>query len=578
MEAKLLDLKEKGLAPEFLTVEAYQTLSNGYLQPGETPKDAYVRVSQTVALSFDVPNLDKVFFDLIWNNWLCLSTPVLANSGTKNLQISCFSGRPADDTYSIMEHITELAMLTKYGGGVGSSFSDLRHKGAPISKGGVSDGIVPFLKILEMTVEGIKQGPTRRGSVASYLNFEHGDIDEFLDIRKATGDHTRRCLSASFHNAVCISDNTMNEIVDSSGKYRDRWNKLMTNRVETGEAYILFTDNANRNCPDYYKGRITQSNLCIEIMEPVTHDETFVCCLSSLNLSRYREWKNWICPVTGFTAVELSVMFLDGVISNFIKQAKELPGLERSVRFAENHRAIGLGVLGWHTLLQQENIPFASFQAMTLNNEVFKKIREEADKMTLFLGQKYGECKETKGTGRRNTVTMALAPTMSNSILSGGLSQGIEPTTANLFVQKSAKGNFIKKNDILVRILQANNLDTFDVWEQINKDSGSVRNVKGLSPEDKNVFLTAREIDQFALVQQAAQRQRYVDQSQSLNLFFSLPRNKEEFIKVAKYINEVHLEAWRLGVKSLYYLKTGSPIKGSQLFVEKESSCLACEG
>lgn len=572
-------LKEKDLAPNWMTAEGYQMISNGYLQPGETPRDAYMRVAQTISTKVDIPS--NVFFDIMWKNWLCPSSPVLSNTGTKNLPISCFATYFPDDSYGIGQKLVEQMMLTKFGGGCGAYFGDLRPKGTPISRGGTTDGIVPFLKMLEATVGGTSQGATRRGSVAAYLPIEHGDIDEFIDIRKPTGDLTRKCLSVTFHNAITITDDSMNLIKDGDKRMRDLWNRLMTNRVETGEPYIMFTDNANKNCPENYQGRIKTSQLCSEINAPINTDESFVCCLSSLNLAKFREWENWVCPYTGLTLVELSIYFLDGVITLFLEQTSNTstyPGIEAAHNFAKNHRMLGLGALGWHTLLQQEAIPFASFQAMMLNSRIFSKMRTEADSATLKLGALYGECKETTGTGRRNTATLAVAPTMSNSVLSGGISQGIEPITANLFVQKSAKGNFIKKNPLLESILKQQGLDVTEVWDQINKDMGSIRNIKGLDEHTKTVFLTAREIDQYAIVQQAAQRQQFIDQSQSVNLFFSLPTSNLDRVKVAKYINDVHLTAWELGVKSLYYLKTGSPIKGQQLIIEKESSCLSCEG
>lgn len=573
---ELDQLKEKDEAPAWLNEEAYQMLCGGYLQEGETPKDAYRRVARTVSNDLNKPELESIFFDMIWKNWLCPASPVLSNSGTKNLQISCFSGRPMDDTFDIMRHVQEMVMLTKYGGGIGSSFSSLRSKGSKISRGGVTDGIVPFLKTLEAAIDGTRQGATRRGAVASYLPITHGDIEEFLDIRKPTGDLNRRCLTKSFHNAVTIDSETMNRIINESGKERALWNKLMTNRVETGEPYVMFTDNSNTNCPDIYKGRISQSNLCSEIMAPVTEQETFVCCLSSTNAAKYREWKNWKCEKTGKSFIELCIYFLDGVLTGFIKNAKNLPGLENAVRFAENHRLLGLGVLGWHSLLQLESIPFESFEAMMLNSEFFGSMKKLADKASVDLATEYGECKETFGTGRRNTATLAIAPTMSNSVLSGGVSQGIEPITANLFVQKGSKGNFIKKNPTLLAKLIEMDKDTFEVWDQINSDKGSVKNLKFLSQTEKEVFATAREINQYAIIRQAAQRQKWIDQAQSINLFFSLPQSKGDILKASKYVNEVHLEAWKTGIKSLYYLKTESPIKGEAVYKDI-SECKACE-
>ncbi len=700
----LQELKDKGEAPEFLTDEAYNMLQGSYLQPNETPKEMYQRVAKYASSNLKRPDLEGIFFKIVWDNWLCPSTPVLANSGTKSLPISCYAGTSADDTESLLDHVKEMGLLTKYGGGVGSYFGDIRAKGSPISSGGTTDGIVPFLKILESTIDGIKQGSSRRGAVASYLPFSHSEASEFIELRRPTGDLSKKCLTTAFHNAITISDSDMNDIISNS-KNRDLFNKLMNMRVETGEPYIMFTDNANKNCPENYKGRIQHSNLCLsgdtliatkeygaikiedlvgkevtifdgkewvknsnfrqtndsatlyrvhfnngyvdctekhrwfkvdsnvatetkdlaigdlietmneqvvyvdsieklegthktycttvestskfglanglmtgncsEIFLPTSYDETFVCCLSSLNLSRYDEWKDW--KHNNMTLVELSIYFLDGIMSGFIEQASKISCLEKVTKFSKRHRALGLGALGWHTLLQRRLLPFESFQAMSLNNEVFSKIRREADNATRMLAQEFGECEETLGTGRRNTVTLAIAPNMSSSVISGGSSQGIEPLTANLVAQRGAKGTFIKKNKQLQELLASLNRDTPEVWDQINTDKGSVINLKFLSDEEKQIFATAREINQFSLVKQAAQRQKYIDQGQSINLFFSIPSNKDDNKAVARYINNVHIEAWKLGLKSLYYLKTDSPIKGVSL-TKESSDCVACEG
>lgn len=573
----LQELKDAGLAPQFLTDEGYNTIINGYMQPGETPRDMYRRCAKTSALALNRSSkFEEDFFQAMWNNWLCAATPTLSNGSTKNLQISCYAGLSDDSVSGVMNHLKELAMLTKYGGGVGSSYDLLRSSGQKISKGGTSSGIVPFLKMLDTTISGITQGASRRGAVASYLNIEHGDAEDFINIRSQTGDLSRKIQSVAFHNAITIKDDIMNRIIDGDSKYRNLWNQIMTQRVETGEPYVMFTDNANKNCPEEYKGKITQSQLCSEIMAPTTIEETFVCCLSSLNLARWNEWKDYKFPNTGLTLPELATYFLDAVIANFIKQTENLEGLQNARRFAERHRMLGVGVLGWHTLLQQEMIPFESFRAMQLNNEIFKKLRDETYSASNKLATEYGPC-IVNGV-RRNTALLAVAPTMSNSLISGGVSQGVEPITANIFSQKSAKGTFIKKNATLVKLLQSKNADNAEVWEQINKDRGSVKNVKQLSEEEKQVFLTAREINQYAIVQQQAQRQKYIDQSSSINLFFSTPNSKEEGRIVAKYMNDVHLEAWRSGVKSLYYLKTESPLKGDIISVDKDGDCLSCQG
>lgn len=699
---KLNELKEKGLAPEFLTEEALNTLRNGYLLENETPKEAYERCAAFSAKVYkNSEDFKSDFFQAIWNNWLCPATPVLSNAATENLQISCYSGIPSNKVAGIMDHMKEMAILTKRAGGVGSSFDLLRPD---------SGDIVPFAKILEATIEGITQGKQRRGSVASYLNIKHPNAEEFINIRNPIGDLSRKCQSVAFHNAITIDDEVMTEITTSKGKYRDMWKSIMTNRAETGEPYILFQDNANKQCPEEYRGIITQSNLCLhpltkvvtrefgdvyikdlagrsatifngktwelnsnfrvtqnnatfkavafnsgseivlctenhrwpvkgkglipttelepgdkipkggidsrlehvvidvsdsgitddaycttvpstgmflltgniltgncsEIMAPVTPQETFVCCLSSLNLYKYDEWKDYKFPKTGLTLVELSIHFLDAVITNFIKQTENMDGLQNARRFAIRHRMLGLGVLGWHSLLQSKDLAFESFQAMQLNNEIFSKLRKESYAASEALGKELGYCEVAPS--RRNSALLAVAPTMSNSLLSGGVSQGIEPLTANIFSQKSAKGVFIKRNPVLIKYLQDNKIDTPEVWEQINKDRGSVKNVKQLSDEVKRVFLTAREINQFALINQASQRQKYIDQGQSLNLFFNLPNKTDEKKAVAKYINDVHIEAWKSGIKSLYYLKTDSPLKGDVIAVDKDGECMSCQG
>lgn len=574
----LQELKDLDLAPQWMSNESFNTIANGYMLPQETPKDMYKRCAKFAASALNNSSkFESDFFDAMWNNWLCAATPVLSNGFTKNLQISCYSGLSGDSILGIMDHLKELAMLTKMGGGVGSSYDLLRAAGTKIKTGGTSSGIVPFLKMLDATVSGITQGANRRGAVASYLNIEHGDAEDFINIRSQTGDLSRKIQSVAFHNAITINDNVMNDIISGGTKYRDLWNQIMTQRVETGEPYIMFTDNANKNCPEEYKGLVTQSNLCSEIMAPTTVDETFVCCLSSLNLARYNEWKSHKFQNTGLSLAELATYFLDAVITNFIKQTTNINGLQNARKFAERHRMLGVGVLGWHTLLQQEMIPFESFRAMQLNNEIFKKLREETYNASNKLALQYGAC-DVNGI-RRNTALLAVAPTMSNSLISGGVSQGVEPITANIFSQKASKGTFIKKNQVLVDLLKSKNLDTVEIWEQINKDRGSVKNVKQLSGEEKQVFLTAREINQYAIIQQQAQRQKYIDQSTSINLFFSMPSNKDEGRIVAKYINDVHLEAWRAGVKSLYYLKSDSPLKGDTIAVDKDNGeCASCQG
>jgi ribonucleoside-diphosphate reductase alpha chain len=573
----LNELKQSGGAPAWMTEEAFITLSAGYLLPGEAPRDMYRRVSKSVATYLKKPELEEKFYKYIDNNWLCLATPVAANCGSaRALPISCFSSHVNDTTSDIFKSYHETAILTKMGGGVGKFWGDVRGRGAPITGGGFSEGIIPWLKVEEATIQSVSQAGTRRGSGAQYLDIEHLDAEEFIDIRRATGDTSRRCLSTSFHHAIRIGDEWMQAMLDGDEQKRKLWEKVLLARIETGEPYIMFKDNANKNPPAAYVNHnltVSTSNLCNEIYLFTDKDHTFVCCLSSLNLSRYDEWKD-------SDLVETAIYFLDGIMEEFIQKASNIQGFEKAINFAVKSRALGLGVLGWHTLLQLKMVPFDSFEAMRLNGEIFSKIRRESYAASQKLAQEYGEPEWCKGTGMRNSHTQALAPTVSNAIISGGVSQGIEPIIANYFAQKTAKGTFIRKNPVLEKLLEAKGKNTFDVWQQINADSGSVKNLPFLSSEEKEVFFTAREINQFTIIKQAGQRQKKIDQGQSINLFFSIPKDLQDLEmkqKLTKYIHDVHIEAWKEGLKGLYYLRIESPLKGDQVYRES-SECKACEG
>lgn len=565
--------------PEWLTEESIKTLESGYLLKNETVKEMYERVSRSAAKNY--PELAGFFFDAMWKNWLCLATPVAANMGTdRGLPISCFGSYASDSVYGIFNSVTETAMLSKLGGGTSKYWGDVRGRGAKIGNGGVSEGIIGWLKVEESALSATSQGGVRRGAGAQYLPVEHPDIEEFIDIRRQTGDLSRRCLSVSFHHGVCISDDFMHRVTDGDEKARNIWKKILKTRLETGEPYILFRDNVNKQAPKIYKDLeldIKASNLCSEIFLHSDKDHTFVCCLSSLNLARYDEWKNYKFS-NGMTLPQLGIYFLDGVMEEFIVKSKNIEGLERAYRFAVKSRALGLGALGWHTLLQSKMIPFDSFESMMLNAEVFKLIDSETKKGSMELAVKLGEPEWCKGYGLRNTHRIAVAPTVSNSLISGGVSQGIEPITANIYSQKSAKGTFIRKNPALEKLLINKNKNTFEVWELINKSKGSVRDLNFLSAKEKEVFLTAREINQYAIIKQAAQRQAFIDQGQSLNLFFSVPSTIDDETKnmIAKYIHKVHFMAWEMGIKGLYYLRSESPLVGDKVYRE-ESDCAACE-
>jgi ribonucleoside-diphosphate reductase alpha chain len=558
-------LQENGEAPQWMSESGLQTLMNGYLLIDETPKQMYKRVAKAAASYYPNPEVwEYKFFDAMWKNWLCLASPIAANMGTdRGLPISCYSIHLDDSIDSIFMKNHELAMLSKSGGGVGIYFGDLRGRGELIKGNGKSEGVVPWCKVFDQSALSVSQGGTRKGAAAAYLPIEHLDVEEFLNIRRPTGDLNRRCLN--LHHAVCISDDWMQSMLDGDKEKRLKYQELLKCRVETGEPYIFFSDNVNKNNPKCYQDNdliVKTSNICSEITLFTDPDHTFVCCLSSLNLIRWNEWRDT-------DLVNITVRFLDAVLTEFINKTENMKGMQSARRSAIKGRAIGIGVLGWHTLLQENMIPFDSFEAMQLNALIFKNIRENAEIETSAMAEEFGEPEWCKGHNRRNSHLMAVAPTVSNSIISGGYSAGIEPLVANIFAQKSAKGTFIKKNPALEKLLVQKNKDTSDVWKSINERGGSVQHLGFLSPEEKSVFLTAREINQFAIIRQAAQRQRWIDQAQSINLFFAANSDP-------KYIHEVHLEAWRTGIKTLYYCRSEGVIKGDLASRSKEE-CSACE-
>ncbi len=558
-------LKQCGEAPEWLTQEGYETLTRGYLLPDETPHGLYTRVSAAAAKYTNDPVSWRIrFFDIMWKNWLCLASPVASNMGTsRGLPVSCNSLHVGDSINSIFDKVHELAALSKNGAGVGIYMGDVRGRGTPIAGNGTSEGIVPWAKIYDQTINSVSQGSTRRGSAVLYLPVTHPDIEEFLNIRRPVGDPNRRCLN--INHGVVITDAWMDELVVGDKVKRTLWSSILQARVETGEPYIFFSDTANKTNPETYKKHglsVKTSNLCTEIDLHTDEDHTFVCCLSSMNLVRWSEWKDT-------DAVRVATRFLDCVLSEYIDKASSIRGLEASVRSAVKGRALGLGVLGWHSLLQESNLPFDSFDSMMLNAQVFTHLKREAECETVAMAQELGEPEWCAGFGRRNTHLLAVAPTFSNSIISGGYSPGIEPVAANVFSQKTAKGTFIKKNQTLVRALEALDKNTPDTWKVINEHAGSVQSL--YLPEDfKKVFLTAREINQFAIVKQAGQRQKWIDQGQSVNLFFANNASP-------KYIHEVHLAAWQEGLKSLYYVRSEGVLKGD-LASRSKDECAACEG
>lgn len=557
------ELKQNGLAPEWLTEEGLKVLQGGYLLPHETPRDMWERVAKAAASYFpEIPDIKDKFFDLMWKGWLGLSTPVASNMGTdRGLPVSCFSSYMPDNLAGIFDTVKEVAIMTKYGGGTAVHMNDIRPSNAKVNgTGGYASGPVAWAKILDSTILGVSQGNIRRGAVAAYLPIEHYDSVSFMNLRNPTQDKNFYC--PNLHHGVVISNKFMEEMLNGNKKNQELWIQLLELRFKTGEPYIVFIDHAQKDNPKHLPWyNVKGSNLCTEIFLHTDQDHSLVCVLSSMNLSKYDEWKNT-------DAVKYAIYFLDAVVEEFIQKSKHIPGLERAYNFAKKSRAIGLGVLGYHTLLQSRMYPWDSFEAMLLNAEIFKKIRTQAEEASKELAKLKGEPEWMKGTGRRHSHLLAIAPTGSNSIIMGDVSPGIEPLAANVFVHKTSKGVFIKKNKILEKWLENNGLNKEEIWKKIIQNDGSVRGLREIPQIIQEVFLTAREINQYAIIKQAAQRQKWIDQGQSVNLFFVANADP-------KYVHGVHVEAWKSGLKSLYYLRSSAYAK-SDLASREADECKAC--
>ena len=551
-----------------------KTISGGYLINGESPRDAYMRVAKTVAKRLYKPELADKFFDYIWKGWLCLASPVLSNTGTeRGLPISCFGIDVADSIYDIGKKNLEMMLLAKHGGGVGIGLNMIRPSGATITGNGTSDGVVPFCKIYDSTILATNQGAVRRGAASVNLNIDHDDWEEWLEIREPKGDVNRQSLN--LHQCTIIGDKFMRKLRDGDKVARRKWGKLLQKRKATGEPYIMFKGNVNKNNPPAYKDnalKVFMTNICSEIVLHTDENHSFVCCLSSLNLAKYDEWKN-------SNLIYDSVWFLDGVLEEFLQKAKNRRGFENAVRSAEKGRALGLGVLGWHTYLQQKGLPFEGLLSQYETRRIFSQIKIESERASMALAEEYGEPLWCVGTGFRNSHLRAIAPTVSNSKLSGNISAGVEPWAANVFTDQSAKGTFIRKNPTLVEELKKHNLNTDKIWNQILKDGGSIQGIKQLDKITvgkhdfpiKDVYKTFKEINQLELVNQAGIRQQYIDQAVSLNLAF--PSQAEP-----KFINKVHLEAWKKGIKTLYYMRTESVLRGDIAEQATSEDCLSCDG
>ncbi|MEO8962033.1 MAG: ribonucleoside-diphosphate reductase subunit alpha [Ginsengibacter sp.] len=539
--------------------ESEQNLNRGYLLKGETVEKAIERICTAAAQRLYKPELAEAFQEMVERGWMSLSSPIWANMGTeRGLPISCFNVHVPDNIEGITHKLGEVIMQTKLGGGTSGYFGGLRGRGSAVTDNGKSSGAVSFMRLFDTAMDTISQGGVRRGAFAAYLDIDHPDIMEFLQI-KNIGHPIQNLFSG-----VCVPDYWMQDMIDGDMAKREIWARLLECRQQKGLPYIFFTDNVNRNKPQVYKDlnyTIHASNLCSEIMLPSTEDESFICCLSSMNLETYDEWKD-------SDAVRLAIFFLDAVLQEFIVKTDDNHYLANANRFAKRHRALGLGVLGWHSYLQKNSIPFEGMRAKQLTSLIFKDIRERADKATQDLARIYGEAPLLKGYGRRNTTLLAIAPTTSSSAILGQASPGIEPFSSNYYKAGLSKGNFMRKNKYLKKVLEEKGINNEDTWRSIMLHHGSVQHLTELNSEEKAVFKTFKEISQLEIIQQAAVRQQYVDQSQSLNL--NIPSNLP-----VKEVNRLMIEAWKLGIKTLYYQRSQSV---SKELVTSLVDCKSCEG
>jgi ribonucleoside-diphosphate reductase alpha chain len=553
-------------------------LSKGYLEKDTTPEDRVWQIAKNAERILGIPGFAAKFESYMAMGYYSLSTPIWTNFGNnRGLPISCFGAYIPDTMEGILSSVAEVGMQSKIGGGTAGYFGDLRPRGAPIGPGGSSSGPVHFMELFDKVASVVSQGSARRGSFAAYLPVEHPDIKEFLQIREL--DHPIQEMNI----AVCISDKWMEDMIGGDKEKRDVWATIIKKRIETGFPYLFFTDNVNNNAPQVYKDygkKIYSSQLCSEILLSTDENESFVCDLSSLNLVHYEKWKET-------DAVETLTYFLDAVMTEFIEKSKNIKFLERARNFAINQRALGVGVLGWHSYLQSKMIPFESLEAKLKNTQIFKFIKEKTIKASREMAEKYGqppllkfkpEEKGVKGkiksvlglkTGyeMRNVCLVALAPTTSSAFILGQVSQSIEPINSNYYVQRLAKGNFTYKNPYLKELLRKYGKDESSVWDSILVKEGSVQHLEFLSEQERAVFKTFGEISQREIVIQAAARQKHIDQTQSLNLMIP-PDTKP------KEISELLIEGWRLGLRTFYYQRSASPV---QKLARSLNECKSCE-
>lgn len=555
---------------KWLTENSRKFLESGYLTDGVTPEGRIREIAENAEKILKIDGYADKFYKYMAEGYYSLASPVWSNFGKqRGLPISCFGSHIADDMGDILFSQSEVGMMSKLGGGTSGYFGKLRHRGAPVKNNGKSSGSVHIMQLFEKMVDVVSQGSVRRGRFSPYLPIDHPDIKEFLEI--GTEGNPIQELT----HGVTVSNKWMEEMRDGDVEKRSIWAKVLQSRSEIGYPYILFRDNANNNAADVYQDKnmeIYASNLCTEIMLPSNDDWSFVCCLSSINLLHYDKWKDT-------DAVETLTYFLDAVMEEFITKLEvyrdstdrddilTFKFMEKAYNFARENRALGLGALGWHSLLQSKMLSFDSQEAFSLNYEIFKTIKEQSYKASEELAKLYGEPKVLEGYGRRNTTLNAIAPTTSSAFILGQVSQGIEPIWSNIYVKDIAKIKTTIKNPFLVQLLEEKGKNTTDVWRSIRDMDGSVQHLEFLTEHEKNVFKTYPEIDQLDVVYQAASRQAHIDQGQSINVMVhpDMP---------TKDLNNIYMTAWKMGVKSMYYQHS---MNAAQKFKQKKE-CTSCEG
>ena len=574
VEARKEGLRERKDEPQnesfkWLNENSRKFLASGYLKKGVSPEERIREVADRAEEILGIPGYSDKFFGYMSEGFFSLASPVWSNFGReRGLPISCFGSHIDDDMGNILYTQSEVGMMSKLGGGTSGYFGKIRHRGAPVKNNGEASGSVHIMQLFESMVDVVSQGSVRRGRFSPYLPIDHKDIMEFLEI--GTEGNPIQQLT----HGVTVSNQWMQEMVDGDVDKRKVWAKVLQCRGEMGYPYVFFSDNANNGKPDVYKdnnNQIYASNLCTEIMLPSNDDWSFVCVLSSINVLHYDKWKDT-------DAVETMVHFLDAVITEFLEKLERYRDsdnrddrqtfmfMERAYNFAKENRALGLGVLGWHSLLQSKRLAFNSQKAYDLNNEIFREIKERSYKASEALAERFEEPKMLKGYGRRNATLNAVAPTTSSAFILGQVSQGIEPIWSNVYVKDIAKIKTTIKNPFLQEMLEEKGQDTPEVWTSIRDMDGSVQHLDFLTEEEKDVFRTYSEIDQMDIVYQAANRQNHIDQGQSVNIIVhpDMP---------IKEINKIHVTAWKLGLKSLYYQHS---MNAAQKFKQKKD-CASCE-